>query len=78
MKKFSIIAGILFYSSISFSDSIKTFPTPEGFTTDRSKALKTVIYFSPSIEKKIKSHTHMGLIVGGLGFCQSLAIKLQG
>ena len=73
MKKFLIITGLLLSSPGSFSDPVKTFPTPKGFTTDRSKAFTMTVHIPPQIEKLLTRETHRGLFL--TSFCHNLRIK---
>ena len=75
MKNLLIIAGMLFFSFFSFSTTNNIFPTPKGFTTDKSKALKIHVHISPSIEKEIKQDRAMGQFINGLMFCRSISTK---
>ena len=52
MKKILIITGLLF-SFMGLPGLATAFPTPDGFTTDRSKALELVVQIPAQTQRKV-------------------------
>ena len=70
---------ILFYPSVSSSDSKKTkkiFPTPKGFTTNYKEGLVIKLQIPSYIEKELTERRRFGRFINNLELCRDgLSIK---